>query len=102
MERRRHLSTLDFIETLKTEVSEDVFVRLMEQLEPLIQQKLRHNAFGTQEAAAYIGCSDRMLQLMCKRREIKFYKIGTDYRFRQSVLDEWIAEQERASCNSEV
>ncbi|WP_025690914.1 helix-turn-helix domain-containing protein [Paenibacillus zanthoxyli] len=94
------MSTLDFIETLKSEVSEDVFVRLMDKLEPLIQQKLHHNAFSTQDAAAYLGCSDRMLQLMCKRGEIKFYKIGTDYRFRQKVLDEWIAEQEKASCSS--
>lgn len=96
------LSTLDFIEALKTEVSEDVFGRLLQKLEPLIQQKLKHNAFSTPEAALYIGCSERTLQLMCKRGEIRFYKIGTDYRFRQSILDEWIIERERASCSSSV
>lgn len=96
------MSTLDFIETLKAEVSEDVFVRLMDKLEPIIQQKLQHNAFSTQEAAAYLKCSDRMLQQMCRERKIRFYKVGIDYRFRQTVLDEWIAEQERASCSSSV
>lgn len=89
------MSTLDFIDTLKAEVSEDVFQRLLDKLEPLIIQRLNHNSFNTQEAAAYLKCSDRMLQIMCKRGEIKFYKIGTDYRFRQTALDEWITAQEQ-------
>lgn len=94
------MSTSDFIETLKSEVSEDVFSRLWDRLEPLVKQKLNHNAFSTREAAIYIGCSERKLMRMCKTGEIKFYKIGVDYRFRQTVLDEWMAEQEKASCTS--
>lgn len=96
------MSTYEFIEALKVEVSEDVFVRLMDKLEPLIDQKLRNNAFSSEQAAAYLNCSPRKLQEMCRRKEIRFFKIGVDYRFRQSVLDEWIAEQERASCSSTV
>ncbi|MGF6358041.1 excisionase family DNA binding protein [Paenibacillus sp. 4624] len=91
------MSTSDFIESLKAEVSEDVFQRLMDKFEPLIVQRLKHNSFTTQEAASYLNCSDRMLQLMCKRGEIKFYKIGTDYRFRQTALDEWITTQEQCT-----
>lgn len=89
------VSTADFIEALKAEVSEDVFQRLMERFEPEIKQKLFHNVFGIKEAAAYLGCGVRTLQMMCKRKEIKFYRIGTEYRFRQSTLDEWMKEQEQ-------
>lgn len=88
------MSTLDFIEVLKAEVSEDVFSRLMEKLEPLIQQRIHNNSFGTKEAAAYIGCSPRQLQEMCKKGIIKHYRIGVDYKFRQVLLDEWIRKQE--------
>lgn len=88
------MSTLDFIEVLKAEVSEDVFSRLMEKLEPLIQQRIHNNSFSTKEAAAYIGCSTRQLQEMCKKGIIKHYRIGVDYKFRQIVLDEWVKRQE--------
>lgn len=90
-------STTDFIEAIKTEVSEEVFYRIYEKIEPMIVQRLRNNSFDLKQAAEYIGSSESMVRTYCRQRKIKFYKIGNQYRIRQIVLDEWMSKQEEAS-----
>ncbi|MEK4512893.1 helix-turn-helix domain-containing protein [Paenibacillus sp. FSL K6-2524] len=92
------MSTTDFIAALKSEVAEDVFAQVWEKAEPLIKLHLTNNSFGIEEAAAYIGCSGRMLRELAKKGSIRYYKIGNEYRFRQRVLDEWMERQESSNC----
>ncbi len=92
-------ATSEFIEVLKTEVSEDVFERIWEKAQPLIEKRLYNNSFNLKAAAKYIGSSEEHIRGLCRKRKIHFYKIGNEYRLRQTVLDEWMINQERINCD---
>lgn len=91
-------STAEFIEVLKSEVSEDVFDRIMDKVQPLINKRLYNNSFNLKAAAKYIGCSEYHIRTLCRQKKIRHYMIGVEFRIRQHVLDEWMEQQERNNC----
>ena len=46
------------------------------------------------EAGALIGCSAYTIKDLARRKQIPFYKIGSNYRFTRSGLMKWINDQE--------
>lgn len=51
------------------------------------------------EAGALIGCSAYTIKDLARRKQIPFYKIGTNYRFTRSGLMKWISDQEENNYN---
>ena len=51
------------------------------------------NLFGNDAAAAYIGVTPRTLEVWrcTKRHQIPYIKVGRLVKYRQSVLDTWLA-----------
>jgi excisionase family DNA binding protein len=52
------------------------------------------------EVAAYLGVSRNTIYRWCKSGDIESIKVRKTLRIQKSTLIDWIAEQERASCNS--
>jgi excisionase family DNA binding protein len=48
------------------------------------------------ELAAYLKVSTATVYRLFKRRNLPGFRIGTEYRFRRAVIDEWIEEREKA------
>ncbi|MGO4548058.1 excisionase family DNA-binding protein [Paenibacillus sp. 2TAB23] len=95
-------STAEFIEVIKSEVSEDVFTRIWSKAEPLIEKRLFNNSFNLKGAAKYVGASEDFMRILCRKKRIRFYKVGNEYRLRQSVLDDWMHAQEQDNyCETE-
>lgn len=92
------VTTSDLVEAIKSEVSEDVFARIWDKAEPLILKRLHNNSFNLRGAAKYVGASEEHMRSLCRKRLIRFYKVGNEYRLRQTVLDEWMQSQERENC----
>jgi excisionase family DNA binding protein len=92
-------TTAEFIEVLKSEVSEDVFTRIWSKAEPLIEKRLYNNSFNLKGAAKYVGASEDFMRSLCRQKKIRFYKVGNEYRLRQSILDEWMIVQEYDNYN---
>lgn len=88
-------ASTNFIESFCKEITVYLKQQIMDELEPEIAKSLYSSVFGIQEASSYLGCSGRMLRQLCKKGDIRYYKIGNEYRFRQVVLDEWIEDQEK-------
>jgi excisionase family DNA binding protein len=44
--------------------------------------------------ADYLGCSQSMIYRLLKRKEIPAFRLGSDWRFFRSAIDEWIAQHE--------
>jgi hypothetical protein len=53
------------------------------------------NLFGNDAAAAYIGVTPRTLEVWrcTKRHQIPYIKVGRLVKYRQTVLDTWLAVQ---------
>jgi excisionase family DNA binding protein len=62
-------------------------------------QAFQTNAFAAEplldsdQAAAILKIHPKTLQKLARRREIRALQIGKAWRFRASVLDEWIQQQ---------
>jgi excisionase family DNA binding protein len=52
------------------------------------------NVMTVQDLAEYLHCHYITVYRLCQRREIPGFKIGSDWRFLKSALDEWIAKGE--------
>lgn len=46
--------------------------------------------------AAYLRCHVRKVYRLLKERQITAFKVGSEWRFRRSEIDQWIARQHRS------
>ncbi len=53
--------------------------------------------WGTEQAAAYLGCTPSTLRVWVSRRQVPFIKVRRLTRFRRVDLDQWL-EQHRVSA----
>jgi excisionase family DNA binding protein len=49
------------------------------------------------EVAAYLKVHPKTIYRLAKRKELPSFRIGREYRFRLSEIDEWITKRARAS-----
>ena len=49
------------------------------------------------EVAAYLKVHPKTIYRLAKRKELPSFRIGWEYRFRLSEIDEWIAKRGLAS-----
>ena len=49
------------------------------------------------EVAAYLKVHPKTIYGLAKRKELPSFRIGREYRFRLSEIDEWITKRARAS-----
>lgn len=54
------------------------------------------------EVAAYLGVSRNTIYRWCKAGDIESIKVRKTLLIQKSTLLDWIAEQERASCSSQL
>lgn len=45
------------------------------------------------ELAAYLRCHPSTVYRFVEREEVPYFKIGSDYRFRLSLINKWIEER---------
>jgi excisionase family DNA binding protein len=50
--------------------------------------------------ADYIRCSPSMIYRLLKRKEIPAFRLGSDWRFFRSAIDDWIEHQETTTATS--
>lgn len=57
---------------------------------------------SVKEAAAYIGVSASMMYRMLKRGEIEAIKLGSDWYFEYSKIDQWIDSRPKGQVATEA
>jgi excisionase family DNA binding protein len=87
------LTTTEFIELLRKDISNDLEQKLLDRLVPLIEQKLSGNVFDFKQATEYLNLSESTLRRMVSDKEVPFFKQRGQFFFRQNDLDRWIDEQ---------
>lgn len=52
-----------------------------------------------EEIAKYIGCSKDTIRTWIKKETIPFHKVGRQYKFKASEVDEWIQSGKSADAD---
>lgn len=52
-----------------------------------------------EEISNYIGCSKDTIRIWIKKNSIPFHKIGRQYKFKVSEIDEWIQSGKSAEAD---
>lgn len=52
--------------------------------------------YDIEDAAKLLGCGTWKLRQLCKQGDIKYFKIGNRYRFRELSIIEFIEKQEKS------
>ena len=52
-----------------------------------------------EEISRYIGCSKDTIRTWIKKSAIPFYKVGRQYKFKVSEIDEWIQSGKSANAD---
>lgn len=60
----------------------------------MVNKDNKDTGMTPEEVAEYLNCSAYTIREMSRRGEIPHYRIGKLYRYRKSVLEKWIIEQE--------
>lgn len=59
--------------------------------------RMQKATWEAKQAAQYIGCSYWTILEMAKKGQVPHIRVGKRVLFRQTVLDEWMEEQEKLS-----
>lgn len=51
---------------------------------------MHHNVYDVKGAAEYLNCSPKTVYALIARGEIKYYRVGRNYRFTKEMLDQFI------------
>ncbi len=77
--------------------------RVRKELEETFVRSYQDRTLNSREAADHLGISTQTLYKLCAEKRIKHIPVGSlrstkpEFRFRQSVLDTWMREQEEKS-----
>ena len=55
--------------------------------------------YSVEEIAKHIGVSKDTLRAWVKKETIPFYKVGRQYKFKLSEIDEWVASGKSADAD---
>ena len=55
--------------------------------------------YGVEEVAKHIGVSKDTIRAWAKKETIPFYKVGRQYKFKLSEIDEWVASGKSADAD---
>lgn len=56
---------------------------------------MEHEVMTLTEVAAYLKTHKSTIYKMLKRKQLPAFRVGSDYRFNRSQIDEWRLAQER-------
>lgn len=87
------MSTLDLIETIRSDIKRELRTEILAELEPEINRRLYGNIFDLAEATQYLKVSDTTLRKMIKDGEVPYFAQRGQYFFRQMDLDKSIAKK---------
>ena len=60
-------------------------------------QKVQRTTLTMKEAANYLGISYWLINLLVRKKQIPFSKVGGKFLFRVQVLDEYLSNKEQES-----
>jgi excisionase family DNA binding protein len=85
------MTTEDFIQTLRQDIKQNLREELLQEIMPIVEQRLYSNVFDLQEAGRYLKRSASTLRRMVDENEIPFFRQRGQIFFRQTDLDAWIS-----------
>lgn len=93
------MQTSDLITALRQDIETNMREKLLSEILPIIEEKLYSNTFTIKESAKYLRVSESTLRKLVDNHEIPHFRLRGQIFFRQTSLDQWIAELE-AECST--
>lgn len=84
------MTTADFIESLRSDIKNQLREEILSELQPEITRRLYSNIFDTAEACQYLKVSIATLRRMIKGGEVPYFRQRGQVFFRQIDLDRHI------------
>ncbi|MGW8956651.1 helix-turn-helix domain-containing protein [Paenibacillus sp. NPDC055715] len=89
------METLKLLESIRSDIKQNLREELLNELQPEIQRRLYANIFDITEASLYLKVSDSTLRRMIKDEGVPHFRQRGKLFFRQISLDKWTSEKEK-------
>lgn len=81
------------------ELEERITKKVIEALKPLLTPTAEERLFTVKTLAPYLGVSEKWIYERVQLREIPYFKIGGNVRFRKSDINHWIETLKTPAVN---
>lgn len=98
------MTAIDLISEIRERLIQEILPIAKESADQHYADRIKRATLTAEEAAEYLGISKTLLYAMAKEKSIPCFQVGAagsqrpQIRFRLSVLDRWMEDQEQQNC----